>query len=505
MPVSNKHANAERIFYPAFDGGLNLSAPAESIAKNELREAVNVEFSSITGSLRVRGGLVWSGDFESPVYDAAEIPSASGFLCRMADSEKAKFFTWNYAYDVDGVLDGGGHAIGENGRGMRRMSVAQWGEAGECVVCCGGKLQRFKPVGESLMPELTYIEDSPEECRICFVRDGRVGVVDGNDTIRFSHVGDCERWDNDPDDESTGQFIEIGYKDGSDIRAVVPLAQDLVIFKAPDDVTKGTVFRLRGEFPDWVLIESAHNTGTYGQHSVSAVGNDVFFLNPHGLAMLSSVESYSEIKTMWPDRKISDVLRWELSEDSRLFNCGAKEQLWVKSAENSGLVWVFDYHRGIWTKFNFPRPVNFAASSEKNTYLFIDDGIYKLDEWYTHDSVKGVQSEPVKAKITLGTIFRGWQTLVKAVFASFHMLPMFMSDVLVNGKFRLPMRIPGEPEYAYDDDDIAYDDDDPLVPEGNTITARRRCLVRDWNIVPSAEIEGGGCAINTLGLEIAEV
>ena len=63
MPTrANKHGGAaERKFYPAFDGGLNLAAPAESIAPNELREAVNVEFSPATGSLRVRGGLVWTG------------------------------------------------------------------------------------------------------------------------------------------------------------------------------------------------------------------------------------------------------------------------------------------------------------------------------------------------------------------------------------------------------------------------------------------------------------
>ena len=41
MPrLTNKHSNAQRIFYPTFDGGLNLEVPPESMSKNELKEAV---------------------------------------------------------------------------------------------------------------------------------------------------------------------------------------------------------------------------------------------------------------------------------------------------------------------------------------------------------------------------------------------------------------------------------------------------------------------------------
>ena len=64
MPVSNFHSNTQRVFYSGFDGGLNLSVPNESLPKNELKEAVNVEFSPLTGSMKVRGGLVWSGRFD---------------------------------------------------------------------------------------------------------------------------------------------------------------------------------------------------------------------------------------------------------------------------------------------------------------------------------------------------------------------------------------------------------------------------------------------------------
>ena len=66
MPTpSNKSNNGltQRIVYPAFNGGLNLSVPPESIELNELREAINVEYSPKTGSMRVRGGIKMSFPF----------------------------------------------------------------------------------------------------------------------------------------------------------------------------------------------------------------------------------------------------------------------------------------------------------------------------------------------------------------------------------------------------------------------------------------------------------
>ncbi len=60
--LNNKHANVQRIFYSGFDGGLNLSVPNEALPKNELKEAMNVEFSPLTGCNEGAGrsGLVWA-------------------------------------------------------------------------------------------------------------------------------------------------------------------------------------------------------------------------------------------------------------------------------------------------------------------------------------------------------------------------------------------------------------------------------------------------------------
>ena len=261
---SDKHGEAtERVFYPGFGGGLNLSVPAETLSKTELREAWNVEFSPLTGSMRVRGGLVWSGRFDGPVGEMVPVPGKRGFLVREKGTRRVFYFLWNCIWPVQGELSGDGE-----------MTAATWGEPGEMVVASGGRLQKFEEFGQAGIPTLTAIPNSPEKCRRVFVRAGRVGVVEGPDTLRFSWVGDCEKWENDPDDASTGQFIEIGYKDGMDIVAVVPLAKDLMIFKVPEDEPdKGVIWRLVGDFPNWTPLQTAHNTGTFNSKSVRAVGN----------------------------------------------------------------------------------------------------------------------------------------------------------------------------------------------------------------------------------------
>ena len=61
----NKHANARRVFYSRFDGGLNLAQSPETLSRNELHEAKNVEIAPLTGKLKVRGGLVWINTISS--------------------------------------------------------------------------------------------------------------------------------------------------------------------------------------------------------------------------------------------------------------------------------------------------------------------------------------------------------------------------------------------------------------------------------------------------------
>lgn len=495
---SDKHHSrynslTQRIFYPSFDGGLNLSVPSQSLAKNELKEALNVEFSPLTGAMKTRGGLVWSGRFSSSVDFVIPVKGRRGFLARTKGARTLHYFRWNNIWPVQGTLSGSGD-----------LSIAAWGDS-EFVIASGGKLQLFTDSG---LPKIETLPNSPSKCRFVFVRNGRVGVVSGDDTITFSHVGDCTQWDNNPDDESTGQFIEIGYKDGMNINAIVPLSRDLIIFKSPDDEPdKGTIWRLVGDFPEWQVVEAAHNTGTFNNRTVQAVGDDVFYITLAGVATLSSVTAYGEVKTSWPDRKIINALTPLINYTAQLWDIPAKQQLWLLPSENASDIWVLDYIRGIWTKFRFPKNPIHATGVDNRLYIFIDDDLYEVNDNYIQDEMKSSGKKTIEAHMKLGTILTGRQTLIKGVYVSFEIQPQCSAELIL-GKFKMPFTYGVDVDYIYDapnDSQYASEDDDPLFPEGGILTARRQCIVRDWAITPEIKIYGGGCSISTMGLEIVEV
>lgn len=496
MPLlTGKHPNASRAFYPSFDGGLNLSVPNESLAQNELKEALNVEFSNLTGSLKVRGGLVWSGSLNQKVSDAVPVYGRNGLLFRIRNSGMMLYFTSNCVWRVSGHLNG-----------SRKISAAPWGDNGAHVVAGGGKLDLFEPISsETGTPSLRLLPTSPNYCNLVFVKDGRIGVVVGSDTLRFSAIGDCNSWENDPDDLSSGQFVEIGYKDGMDITAVVPLSRDLIIFKSPpNEPEKGIIWRLTGNSPsEWQVVEAAHNTGTFSQKSVQAIANDVYYLTPHGLANLSSVTAYGEVKASWPDRKVSSVLSGLLQSTAQLWNMASKQQLWVLPNENTRLIWIFDYMRGIWTQFEFPETPLFGTGILQDTYLVIKNNIYCVNDYYHQDELRDETPQDINAKIRFGTILKGLQTLIKTCFVSFSSYKQHGGDLKL-GKFTMALEGGGTPYYIYNNTDIIYGNERGILSDTGVLTARRRCLVRDWAITPRIEAVGG-FALSTMGFEIAEV
>ena len=500
MRVSNFHRTAERVIYPSFSGGLNLSVPPESLGKEELQEALNVEYSPSSGAMTVRGGLVWSGRFDAVLDGVLPVTGKRGFLVRHKGTRKVSYFRWNTIWPVEGKLSGDGE-----------LSVVQWED--EHLVSSGGKLQRFTDEG---MPRLETLEGSPSDSRQVFVRGGRVGVLSGDDTLKFSAVGDAESWENDPSDASTGQSVEIGYKDGMKIDAVVPLSRDLMVFKSRDlmvfkspsgEASRGTIYRLTGDYPNWAVLEAAHNTGTYSPQSVLVIGNEVIYVTPSGIASLRSVMEYGDIKATWPDRKVSKELTPKLSEAAELWDVPAKEQVWVKPRTGTRELWILDYPRGIWTRYEFPKEVLKVLCYETGTYVFIGRDLYKLEDGYTQDGMKETGKVEIEARLKLGTILSGNQVLIKKAFASFGIYPKCEAELRL-GKFRMKFTGGGKVDYIYDapnDTQYASEDDDPLYPDAGTQTARRQCIVRDWSITPEVSIKGGGCWLSMIGLEKVEV
>ena len=492
----NKHANARRVFYSRFDGGLNLAQSPETLSRNELHEAKNVEIAPLTGKLKVRGGLVWINTISSAnnrSFERTAPVQGSNVLLFQFIKDGVRtlgYYDYQVLWEVSGTLTGSDD-----------VSAVIWDDV--ILIASGGRLQKLTQEGGAY--KLTTISGSPSVCHYVFVRSGRVGVVSDDDTIRFSYVGDCTQWSNNPDDESTGQFIQIGYKDGMDINAVIPMSKDLIIFKSPaNNPDSGIIWRLVGDFPNWVVVEAAHNTGTFSQRSVQVVGNDVFYIAGVGLSTLGSVTEYGEIKTSWPDRKVSNALTELITSAAELWHIPLKQQLWLLPSYNDEKIWVFDYIRGVWTNFIFPTLPDYVSELNGKVLVFIDDEIYELNDFYTVDKMKS-GDEKIMAKIKLGAILTARQVLVKAGYATYETQPEVVAKLLI-GKYKLPLKFRGSTDYIYDDEDIVYEDYDSLFNTGDDVmTSRARFMVRNWVIVPEVEITGGGFSLSTIGLETAEV
>lgn len=464
-----------------------MSVPPESLQRNELREAVNVELSPETGAMTVRGGLLEVASLNMTVNRVAPLPGLRGFI-GAGKYGTAILFTRNRVKNIAGYLNGNGE-----------ISVCAWD--GDYLVASGGKLQRLTG---RITPALETVTGSPEYCRKVFVRSGRAGVVtDGNEII-FSAVGDCGKWTNDPEDESSAQYAEIGYKDGMTVDAVIPLSKDLIVFKSPNGETdKGTIYRLAGDFPDVSVMEVAHSTGTFSGRSVQTAGSDVFFAGVSGISSLSAVTSYGEIRANMPDRKVNASLSRLMSQDTELWNITVKSQLWVKPQKLSREIWVYDYSAGIWTTFEFPGEVIYADGTRNAVYVFIGEKVYRLTDWKTSDDTAVGKSE-IKGRMKMGTLMTGNQTLIRRAMVSFRVQPGCEAELKL-GAFRMKFSHDVTEKCVYNDEDCAFDDDSEIIPSEKVITSRRMCLVRDWTITPETEMTGGRCAVSTMGIEIGEV
>ena len=134
------------------------------------------------------------------------------------------------------------------------------------------------------------------------VKDGRV-VIGGNDDVWFSRVGDPTDWTNDPNDDSSAQYIQVGYKDGGDIIAIAPLFNDIIVFKST-----GT-FRITGSLPNIsVSLVSKRRTVLNNTSYVSILG-DVIAYDNSGAYLLSASFRYGDLIMDSIDLKVKDYLR----------------------------------------------------------------------------------------------------------------------------------------------------------------------------------------------------
>ncbi len=327
---SGKHAGAAQKYYGDFSGGLNLSLPAEGLADNEMQLCENFEFDDKTGALKLRAGLVLMGSFPAPVRDVVAVAGTDAVLVRCEGNEVFRLDSFALSGSL-GLLAGNGV-----------LSSVFWGDGAEVLLCAGEHLYHYDGV------TLAVVAESPAKCDFCFVRAGRLCVVDSSsDSICYSGVGDFHNWQfetvqtagaDTPNDASDDVFdtwtnadavsLEVGYKDGCDLVAVAPLTSDLVVFKRPrGQPGLGKIYRVKGEYPDWTVSEFSSGASALNHRAWTVTSSDLIFVSAEGVASLSAVSDYGDFKLKWAGAKVNPRIAREVAEDCRMWRMSCVGQV----------------------------------------------------------------------------------------------------------------------------------------------------------------------------------
>ena len=274
MRISNKHANVQMAQYHTFTGGLNTADSVEMIAENELAIAENVEV--FKGQLKTCAGtdtVLYDEDkaFTYIIYDSINK------AVLVTDSEQNVYLVSNNELSALGVLTG-----------SKTLEYATWEDG--VIIASGGKLQYYNGAA------LNTIDTSPEHCYGAFIKNGRVWTYFA-DELHCSGVGDEENWTHDSNDESSAQWVRIGYKDGGKIMGVSSLSQDIVIFK-----DNRRAYRLTGDYPGWQVLEIGRQVDCKGHNNCLALADSVILLGSIAVQTISTTDAYGDMMA----RNISD-------------------------------------------------------------------------------------------------------------------------------------------------------------------------------------------------------
>ena len=344
MRLGVKHTTQQIKVISDFSGGLNTSISAESIAENQLSSCENVEIDKTSGRLKTVGGTEDCFTTEDWEITAAMHDVINGVFL-LVDNEKN-------VRVLDPLTWEAGDSIGSL-TGNLKPKYASWEDG--VLIASGGKLQYYN--GTSLVT----LADSPNSTEV-YIRSGRVVVASG-DVIRYSDIGDETGWTEDTGDPSTSKFVEAGYKDGGNFIGMASLSTDIIFIK-----DNRRVYRLNGEYPDWVINEVSRNIECSGRMAFCSVADAVLLLGGQEVQAIQTTDNYGDVKPSNIASLIGDEIQ-KLPENTMVRYVPPLQQVW---AINGKEVLMFDMAINAWFKRRFNTPVVDVVST--GDFVFVVKG-----------------------------------------------------------------------------------------------------------------------------------
>lgn len=481
-----------------FSGGLNTSNAEEMIAPNELSKSINMELDASTGLLKTVAGT------ERVFTEGGE------YTAFFRDTINDCFILTNKAGDI---YKYGGELTKIGGlTGLLVPAFSVWEDG--VIIASGGKLQYWNGTAT------VTLDNSPEHSEGVFVADGRIITWSG-DNLYFSSVGDEESWEQTSVDDSSGKWLQVGYKDGGEITGVVNLSSDIIIVKS-----NGHAYHLAGQYPDWTLKEISRSAHCKGERCCVAVGNEALVLGDFALQSITTTADYGDMRLQDISKKIKAEI-YSLPKGTRLKYVPALNQIWFITGKRRFL--FLDVGTGGYFERKFTNNVYDVLSVDDVTYILKADGICRLNdasaeddgkliEWQFHCKTNVADNrylvKRVRFDVTPDTntrydcnIFVGHLGLAAA-------MPRYASAVYGDKTtvYHSPREVyepHAQPEYnnsedVFDSTEEVFGSDMPLVVV-NMYRADVKCCQKLSSVRTRAQGHGGQFMINSIKYDVVEV
>jgi hypothetical protein len=477
MPIqSTKHPAQFTIGMGNIMDGLCLIANPESIPNGTVAQMDNWEYGTLLNQPQVCPGVVsqydMTVDAETLFYDAVH----DVWYC----SSGTTLYSTDLATKTSlGTLTGAYKPI-----------YALYDDI--VLVASGGQIQKI-----ASGTTLTTVATSPLSHWVAH-NNGRVEAFNINSDVKnYSAIGDYTGWTNNPSDISTSQFIDIGYKDASQIACTIKLATDSIVIK-----TNGSVWRVQNEddFTNVRVVPAAQRTSAFNHYSGLSLANKAFFIGQEGFNSFGTTDAYGAVKLddPAPGYMINGWYVANVDLNARVWHIPVRKQVWCKT-NNSQEVLIYHYGINAWSKRQFKYAINDVVVKGTDVYIAygtkiarLDDGIDTDDGDHFTATLASKRFLPKRKKFLMK-----YRNLLTYNF--------FPGDYIleVGGK-TLPVTFGTTDDNADTDSDDADTDSDPADSSSYTVK-KKKTRKRTSSVQVVVKVQTGRLAIRDLSVDVVEV
>ena len=134
------------------------------------------------------------------------------------------------------------------------------------------------------------------------------------------------------------------------------------------------VYRLAGEYPDWVLNEVSRNVECSGRLSFCAVADAVYILGRNEVQVLQTVQQYGAVKPANVATLVTSEIK-KLPLNAKVRFVPPIQQVWFIG--NNGLVLMYDLALNAWYKRQFNSNVVDVIAVGDDVYVIKPEKISK--------------------------------------------------------------------------------------------------------------------------------